>query len=386
MITVIKILFWSITALILYSYFGYFLIMYFLSKISPKKVDKKAVEPYVTFLITAYNEEKNIKEKLENVLILDYPQAKLDVIVASDGSSDRTDDIVRTFIDTVHNIKIKLVRLEGRKGKTAAQNEAVKCASGEIIVFSDATTRYDTGALKNIVRNFNDPGVGCVSGRLCYRVDTKGGIAGGERSYWEYEISIKEYQSRVWSLTGATGCIYALRRKLYRQLPADIISDLVEPLKIVEQGYRVVLEKDAIAYEKACEKTSDEMSMRIRVVTRGMRGLLYIRRLFNPTSHPYYFFQIFSHKVLRWFFVELAVVLILCNLVLLNEPLYIYLFLLQCAFYGSALLGYLVNKSGTKKVKFIGIPLYFMLVHLASVYSLIDMMRGKKNTIWETNR
>jgi len=278
------------------------------------------------------------------------------------------------------------VRVEGRKGKTVSQNEAVRHASGEIIVFSDATTVYDPLALRMIVRNFNDPSVGCVTGRLRYVSGKNSSVSAGEKSYWEYEVMVKKFQSEVWTLTGATGCIYAVRKTLYTPLPADIISDLVEPLAILQKGFRVVFEPEAIACEAACEGKSDEMKMRRRVVARGIRGFIYMRALFNPLKNPWLFFQLVSHKLIRWFFFELAFIMFLINLFLLPRSLYVLTISMQALFYLSALAGYFLQRLRWFKAGALGYPLYFVLIHAASLFGAWEVLGGRKNVTWETNR
>jgi len=377
-----EIAFWFIASLIFYGYFGYVVFMAIVSRFVNNPVNKGAIEPRLTLLIAAYNEEKDIAAKLDNALALDYPPDKLEIMVVSDGSTDGTDEIVRSF----HNRGVRLVRVEGRKGKTVSQNEAVRHASGEIIVFSDATTVYDPLALRMIVRNFNDPSVGCVTGRLRYVSGKNSSVSAGEKSYWEYEVMVKKFQSEVWTLTGATGCIYAVRKTLYTPLPADIISDLVEPLAILQKGFRVVFEPEAIACEAACEGKSDEMKMRRRVVARGIRGFIYMRALFNPLKNPWLFFQLVSHKLIRWLFFELAFIMLLINLFLLPRSLYVLTISMQALFYLSALAGYFLQRLRWFKAGALGYPLYFVLIHAASLFGAWEVLGGRKNVTWETNR
>jgi cellulose synthase/poly-beta-1,6-N-acetylglucosamine synthase-like glycosyltransferase len=379
---IIKAIFWILVFVIAYIYIGYALLIYLISLFADKKVNKKDFEPSVTILITAYNEQKNIRRKLDNALSSDYPKNKLEIIVASDGSTDHTDSIVKEFAER----NVRLIRIEGRKGKTSAQNAAIKAAKGEIVVFSDATTVYMKDALRKIVRNFNDEQVGCVSGRLRYVKNISSAISVGSASYWEYEVFIRESQTKLWSLGGATGCIYAIRTKLFTALPEDIISDLVEPLEIFAQGYRVVFEPEAVALEDALETKDKEMKMRIRVITRAMSGFLYMKRIFNPLKYPYLSFHLMSHKVLRWFFFELAFSLLLTNIFLVNEPIYRAILLLQIVFYGFAVLGYFINRIHGRKFKIFTYPFYFCLIHVASVLSLLEIIKGKKRIVWETNR
>lgn len=375
-------LFWAMVAVIFYTYVGYSLTILVFAKFIDHSIRQAPIEPRLTCLITAYNEEKNIRTKLDQVLSLDYPHDKLEIIVASDGSTDGTDSIVRQFSGR----GVRLVRVEGRVGKTETQNRAVREATGEIIVFSDATTFYEPSALRNMVRNYADPGVGAVSGRYEYRNPTGAAIGFGSILFWKYENLIKTLQTRIRTITGCCGCIYSVRRELYEPLPADIISDLVEPLKIIEKGYRIVFEPEAIALEETTEKIAEEFSMRVRVVTRGMRGLLYMKRLFNPLRYGFVSSQLLSHKVLRWFVPVFLLVLFASNLWLLGiSYFYDVTFLLQCAFYATALLGIAAERMNIA-VKPLTIPLYFVTTNAAAVVAMYQICKGYKAVTWETIR
>lgn len=376
-----EIVFWTSIFLIFYTYAGYSLLIIALSLFFNNRVGKKAITPKVTFLITAYNEEKNIAQKLENTLSLDYPKGKLEILVASDGSTDRTEEIVKGFAQK----GVRLLRVEGRVGKTATQNAAVKAATGEIIIFSDATTTYEKNNILNIVRNYADPEVGAVSGRYEYFNPTGAAIGTGNILFWKYENLIKSSQTRIKTISGCCGCIYSVRKKAYEPLPPDIISDLVEPLKILEKGYRIVFEPEAVAYEETTEKAGEEFKMRIRVISRGMRGLFYMKKLFNPLKFPFISFQLFSHKVLRWLIPFFMIGILLSNLFLLDMTFYKITMALQAAFYGMAAAAWLGEKAHLR-LKVFSIPLYFSTVNLASLVSLYKTLKGFKAVTWETVR
>ena len=376
-----EIVFWVSLFLIFYTYFGYSLIVMVLAQFFTDNRKIEGHEPKVSFLITAYNEELSIEQKLNNTLSLNYDPQNLEIIVASDGSTDDTDEIVKTFADR----GVRLVRVEGRVGKTETQNQAVKQATGDIVIFSDATTRYDDDAIKNIVRNYADPAVGAVSGRYEYYNPTGASIGLGSVLFWKYENFIKKSQTRIKTITGCCGCIYSVRRDLYTPLPADIISDLVEPLTILEKGYRIVFEPKAVAYEETTENTSDEFNMRIRVITRGMRGLLYMKKLFNPFKYGFISFQLFSHKVMRWMIPVFAIVAFISNSLLLGNMFYDVMFVLQVVFYLMAILGLLTEKMNIH-IKLFSVPLYFTTVNVASLISFYKTMIGYKAVTWETLR
>ncbi len=376
-----EVIFWAAIFIVFYTYIGYSLVITLLSIFFNNPVRKGDYEPKVTFLITAYNEEKGLAQKLENTLSLDYPKEKLEILVASDGSTDGTDEIVRGFASR----GVKLVRVEGRVGKTQTQNTAVKSATGEIIIFSDATTRYENANIKKIVRNYADQTVGAVSGRYEYCNPTGATIGIGNILFWKYENHIKSAQTRIKTITGCCGCIYSLRRKLYEPLPPDIISDLVEPLKILEKGYRIAFEQEAVAYEETTEKISEEFHMRIRVISRGMRGLLYMKKLFNPLNFGFVSFQLFSHKLLRWLVPIFMIIILAANLALVGRPFYNVTLALQGLFYAMALAAWLGEKAHIK-IKLLSIPLYFFTVNIASLISLYKTLKGYKAVTWETVR
>lgn len=376
-----EIIFWFIIFIIFYTYAGYSFFILSLSFLFNRSVRKKEIYPRVTFLITAYNEEKSIAAKLENTLSLNYPREKLEVMVASDSSTDKTDNIVRQH----QSQGVILNRVEGRLGKTETQNQTVAKASGDIIIFSDATTKYNKNAIRNIVRNYADPQVGAVSGRYEYVNPTGAAVGLGSVLFWKYENLIKRLQTRIQTITGCCGCIYSVRRDLYEPLPRDIISDLVEPLKILEKGYRIAFEPEAVAYEETTENAEEEFGMRVRVISRGMNGLWHMRRLFNPFKYGFVSFQLFSHKVLRWMIPFFLPFLLVSNLILIGHPFYNFTLVIQILFYIGALGGYLLDRMG-KKAKLLGLPLYYCVVNAASITAFLGMIFGKKAIVWETLR
>jgi len=355
--------------LIFYAYAGYPLVLFLISLLKKDTVQRKEIEPMLTFLICAYNEEKSIRTKLE-------------IIVASDASSDATDKIVQEFQDR----GVKLLRVEGRVGKTEVQNQAVKAAKGDIIVFSDATTTYDRAAIRKIVRNYADPRVGAVSGRYRYLDPNRTQIGTGTIAFWDYENFIKAKQTQVKTVTGCCGCIYSVRKDLYVPLPPDIISDLVEPLKILEKGAKIVFEPEALAYETTCEKSEEEFKMRVRVISRGMGGVLYVKHLLNPFRYGYVSFQLLSHKVLRWMIPVLLIILYISNAFLIGKNTwYFVLFWLQSLFYFSAIVARLCELAGIKR-RLLSFPLYFCVVNGASLIALFRTLLRKRDVTWKTVR
>jgi cellulose synthase/poly-beta-1,6-N-acetylglucosamine synthase-like glycosyltransferase len=335
----------------------------------------------LSFLIAAYNEQANIGQKIEHTLGLDYPADRIEILVLSDGSTDRTDEIVQSFPDK----RVRLLHVTGRRGKTHAQNEGAKVATGEVLIFSDATTTYHPQALRFLACNYADPQVGAVSGRYQYFDPVGTSPTGlGSVAFWNYENYIKMMQSRLRTITGCCGCIYSVRREAYTALAPEIISDLTQPLQAIQKGYRAVFEDRALAHEETTQSTKEEFSMRVRVVTRGIRGLLSVPKLLTPWKYPWVSFQLWSHKILRWLVPFFLMVLLTSNILLWNKPGYQLALLLQAVFYFSALLTYAVPLH--KRWKPLGIPLYFCTLNAAALCSVVEVLRGKKYMTWETVR
>jgi cellulose synthase/poly-beta-1,6-N-acetylglucosamine synthase-like glycosyltransferase len=371
-----------LVALILYTYFGYLILVLVLGKLFPKKVIKEDIYPTVALMIAAYNEEDDIAAKLENSLALDYPKDKLRIIVTSDGSTDTTDNIVKTFTER----GVELIRIEGRVGKTEARNRALRQVDSEIIIFSDATTIYDRNAVKMLMRNFADPKVGMATGQLIYRDPENTQVGIGQRLYWKYETMIKMAQTNLGTLTGSIGCMTAFRREAYTDLPANIIEDFTEPLMFVQKGYRIVFDADAVCYEDALQKTDKEWNMRVRVIRGGMTGMLYARNILNPFKYAVPSFQLISHKILRWLVPVFGILLVLSTFAtVLLQPenqLVDVFFRLQMLFFVMAGAGYMMEKSGFHS-KVLAIPLYFTLINLASLVALYKTMTSELDATWE---
>jgi len=368
-------------AAIVYTYVGYPALLLLVGSLRRHRNPDPGYCPSMSLLIAAYNEEKNIGAKIEQTLALNYPAHKLEVIVLSDCSTDGTDEIVRSFQDR----RVRLLRMNRRRGKTHAQNEGVKIARGEIIVFSDATTIYHPQALRYLAGNYRDQRVGAVTGRNHYYDPHDNSPTGlGSTTFWSYENTIKGMQSRIHSLSGCVGCIYSVRKSLYTRLRDDVISDLVQPLWVIQQGYRVVFESRAWAYEETTTSTAQEFSMRIRVVTRGMRGLLSVPELLKPWKYGWISFQLFSHKIMRWM-VPLFLIGALVSCPLAGGATWLQPMLaLQLAFYLAALISIVLPVH--RLYKPLGIPLYFCTLNAAAFISFVELLRGHKYVIWETVR
>ncbi len=377
-----QILFWVCIGLLAYVYAGYPILVFLVSALAPKVVRRGPFEPKVTVLITAFNEEAAIREKLENTLKIDYPPEKMEVLVASDGSTDQTDAIVHEFTGR----RVKLFRQEGRVGKTETQNKAIEVATGEIILFSDATTHYHADVFARLLPNFADPAVGCVAGRLVYVDDETTVVGKGAQGYWGYETFIKSAESRACSLIGASGCLYAVRRSAYQPMYPEACSDFLICTNIYRNGLRSVFEPEAVCFEKTNRRAREEWQMRVRVISQTFTDLWRNRDMLNPFRSGFFGIQLLSHKVLRY-----AVPLILAVLFVVSAALAPYsqfyglALAIQCLFYLLAFSGWVMDMSG-RKITVLAMPLYFVLANLASVVAFYKFLRGETYTRWEPIR
>lgn len=369
-------------ALIVYTYVGYPAVLFFLSRWFGRPVRTSEITPKLSIIIAAYNEEKDIARKLTETLALDYPEDKLEIIVASDCSSDRTDDIVRTFADQ----GVILHRRPHRLGKTSAQNHAVGVSSGEILIFSDATTYYEKDALKKIVRSFADPQVGAVTGNVIYVDRSATDVGLGARSYWGYEFFLKQCESRLGSLLGVCGCLYAVRRSAYAQLDEDMSSDFVIASEVYLQGLRVIYDPEAISSEDTNKRSQEEFRMRIRIIEQTMSALRRYRQILNPFQHGMYAFQMLSHKVCRYVVPFLLIALFDANAYLASSnEFFNSLFMMQILFYVSAFIGWAAEFLGIRLGPF-AIPYYFVLANAASLFAFMKFIGGQSHVTWEPLR
>ena len=366
---------------IAYTYAVYPLFLWAVSRFSRPLPACKSTDFSITMIIAAHNEEAAIRQKLEATLALNYPREKLQILVASDGSTDQTNQIVEEFASRgVGLVKVKVCR-----GKTNAQNEAVRYARNPILVFSDATTLYDADALQYLAACYLDPRVGAASGRYDYYDPTSTSPAGsGSTKLWGLENLIKRMQSRIATLTGCCGCIYSLRRDLYTDLDPEIISDLVQPLHVLLKGHRIVFQEHAQAWEEATRTTGDEFRMRVRVATRGMRGLLSVHQLLLPWRYPWLAFQLWSHKVLRWSIPLFLAALLAGSASLASRPSFRILFAMQAAFYLCALASLLIPPM--RRSRLFSLPLYFCTINTAFLIGMINTIRGRNFNVWQPTR
>ena len=378
-----KLIFWLSMSALGYTYVGYPLVLYLVSSVRPRSVRRGDVLPTVSVIITAYNEERDLRAKLSNTLALDYPKEKLEIIVASDCSTDRTDEIAREFAQS----GVRLHRQTERLGKTAAQNAAVSVARGEIILFSDATTLYNADVLRLMVPSFADASVGCVAGRLIYVDPAKSSVGKGARSYWGYETFLKRHESRACSLIGASGCLYAVRRSAYLPLYPEACSDFLIATVMVEQGLRAIYEPDAVCTEETNRRADRELRMRVRVITQTYTDLWRHRAMLSPLRSGFYAVQLLSHKVLRYLVPFFLLTLFISTAVLALHSLGFRLALAaQLFFYALAATGWLLERAGSASPRLFALPQYFMLTNLASLVACYQFLRGERYARWEPIR
>lgn len=373
-----KFLFFLSLSVIFYVYIGYFLLVMLLSAIKKRPVKKSDIEPSVTILIPAFNEEEYIEPTLQNKIALDYPKHKLEIIVISDGSTDRTSAIVDRFkSQTVH-----LIQQEVRSGKTAAIERAVPHATGEIIVFSDANSIYAPDALRKLVRNFYDPEIGYVTGKMVYMNNNDTTIGESCSSFMLYENLLRTFETRMGSIVGVDGGIDAVRKRLYRPMRPDQLPDFILPLKVAEQGFRVVYESEAILREHALNDTQDEYRMRVRVTLRALWALFDMRHLLLPNRYSFYSIQLWSHKVLRYLCFIFLIIAWTANLYLLDQGfLYAVFFLIQTAAYVAAMISPFLEKRKIRN-RLVYYCHYFALLNLSAGHAFIKFLFKEKRILW----
>jgi cellulose synthase/poly-beta-1,6-N-acetylglucosamine synthase-like glycosyltransferase len=332
--------------------------------------------PAVSLVVAAYNEASCIHQKLENSLALDYPAERFEVLIGSDGSSDGTDDLVRECTDA----RVRLSPAP-RAGKTTVLNRCIPMARGDIVVLTDANTLIDAAAVKRLVRHFEDPEVGAVCGKLKLYNPTKKDYE--ESAYWSYESLIKFYEGRRGAVVGANGGLYAIRRTLFTALPpSTIVDDFVIPLRILEKGFKVVYEAEAVAFEETTEDYDKEFGRRARIAAGNFQSLRMVPGLLLPTA-GFPAFAFWSHKLLRWCAPALMGMALVANLFLLDGLLYQLTLLGQALFYALAYLGKVgVLKRGAAR-RVASVAYYFVTMNLAIVVGFWRFLRNTQRAAWE---
>ncbi|MGB3852572.1 MAG: glycosyltransferase family 2 protein [Tunicatimonas sp.] len=376
--------FWICLLLVLYTYLGYGLLLYAITRLKkPRTVcyHSESSLPEVTLIIAAYNEADFIAQKIKNSLELYYPDGRLRIWIVTDGSDDATPQIVEHIEGVEHFFQPE------RQGKIAAVNRVMPQVTTPVVVFTDANTLLNEGAVERLVRHFADETVGAVAGeKRVSSPDQDAASGAGEGFYWQYESALKRWDAQLYSVVGAAGELFAVRTDLFHEVPADtIIEDFYLTLSIARAGYRVAYEPNAYAVEGPSASVKEELKRKVRIAAGGIQAIVRLRGLLNPFRHGVLTFQYVSHRVLRWTIAPFALLgLLVSNAVLVWEPLPLFrlFFLAQTVFYTLAIVGWLLA-SQKVKIKVFFIPYYFCVMNYAVFAGIVRYLRGSQSVVWE---
>lgn len=376
---VIAIFFWLSALVIFWTYFGYILLLKLVSLIHTRPVESSDFRPQISIIITGYNEEKRIRQKLDNTLDLDYPKDKLEIIVVSDASTDKTEDIVREYEDR----GVKLLVIPERHGKHYGQGRGIRLAKSDIVVCSDATTFLPKGAVAQIVSNFSDPTVGCVSSRD--EVVGEDGKVEGEGAYVRYEMILRDLESKVGSLVGLSGSFFAVRKILTEEWIDDMSSDFYTPIVTRKHGYRAIADPRAVGQYKVQRNPQREFERKVRTVVHGLEVLFEFVYILNPLKYGFFSIQIISHKLMRWLVPFALVAVFGLNLLLLDHgAIYRLSMAVQVGFYILVSLGLLFEK--LQENTLFKIPVFFLMVNLSILVAWFKYITGQKYVVWDATK
>lgn len=380
----VKYLFWIGLFLIFYTYLGYGILLYIMVRI--KELFSKPAHPLlpdplpdVTLFIAAYNEEDIVASKMDNCHALAYPKDKLKIVWVTDGSNDRTNELLEQYPD------VTVLFQPERKGKTAALNRGIQYITTPYVIFTDANTMLNKEAIHEIVRQFSNPKVGCVAGEKRVETKTAQGATAGEGIYWKYESALKALDFRLYSAVGAAGELFAVRTELFEQMPSDtLLDDFILSLRIAQKGYKIAYCKEAYATETASLNMKEEEKRKIRIAAGGLQSVWRLRSLFNIFRYGILSFQFVSHRVLRWTITPIILFLLIpLNIFLAckGEFTYILLLLLQVAFYMMAYAGYIMEQKNVRNKLFF-IPYYFSFMNINVIRGFFYLAGNKGNGAW----
>jgi cellulose synthase/poly-beta-1,6-N-acetylglucosamine synthase-like glycosyltransferase len=371
--------FWGAVGLITLTYLIYPALLWLATQGKKRPVYAEPEEwPPLTLIVAAYNEARVIRDKTDNTRALQYPKEALQAIFVSAGCTDGTPEIV----EEVAGADIEALRIDERVPKTTAQNRALARARGRIVVFSDANSMYAPDALKELVKPFGDPSVGCVCGELRYLNPVRNGAGEGEGLYWRYEQFIKQRESALGSLVGANGAIYAVRRELCEELGPDLIPDFVLPLRVRRRGYRVVYAPRAVAVESTGKGFRVEFERRVRITARSIHGLITELGVLNPLAEPLFAFQVWVHKVLRWGVPVFMLAALLASLSLWWQGRY-------AGVVGVELGGMILAVAGLLSPKVLGrskwfyVPAYLLAMNAGVLMGIWKYLTGRRVVLWQ---
>jgi cellulose synthase/poly-beta-1,6-N-acetylglucosamine synthase-like glycosyltransferase len=372
--------FWISFGVCSYIYFGYPALLWVVSRLRPRPVREDDVTPHVTFVIAAYNEERNIAAKIENALSLDYPADRIEALVVSNGSTDRTNDIVRSYTDP----RVRLITLE-QPGKMEALNEGARSARGEILVFTDADFFLDPHSLRSLARKFADPEVGGVCGTRSSGMQREGDATGeGEGMYGRWDRWQKVRESEIGSVFAADGLLYAVRKELYVPIddPAQA-DDIAISARVVLQGKRLLFDQQATAWERSTVHAKEEFRRKVRVTNHSVRALLNLRSALF--TRGFYSVELLSHKLVRHLIPFFLVSLFASSVALVRRgPLYALALAGQLVVYGLAAAGALLRDRTIGRAKAFTVPYYFCFVNAAALLGVLSILRGRKTSAWSS--
>lgn len=366
-----KVLFWSSFALVAYAYFGYALLLWLFVLARRRPIRRAPIFPTVSIVIAARNEETALPGKIANLKLLEYPADRLQIVIASDGSTDQTALILERCERVIPVI------LETSRGKASALNAAVKQASGDLLVFLDARQNVDADAISELAACFADPDVGAVSGELL--IESTPGVASSNALgiYWKLEKMVRKLEAASGSVVGVTGAIYAIRRELYTEIPVStILDDVFVPMGVVRQGHRVVFQPTAIARDRLFIQKGKEFSRKVRTLTGNYQLLRLAPWLLSP-ENPI-LLRFISHKLLR-LLVPFLLVLMLMSSFWARTPLYRAAFWLQVSFYLLAAVGSAMPP--IRRFKPVAIASTFVMLNVAATMALYNFLFGRKQ-VW----
>jgi len=387
----LKIIFWILLFIIVYTYLGYGILVYLILRIrrflkmGTKTKPNPDYEPEVTLFIAAYNEKDCVAAKMKNSLALDYPKEKLSIIWVTDGSDDGTPDLASKYPDTT------VLHLKDRNGKIGAMNRGMTFVKTPIVIFTDANTGLCKESIRRIVSLFATPKVGCVSGEK--RIVNKGidsAAGAGEGIYWKYESVLKKWDTELYSVVGAAGELFAIRTELYRAVEGDtLLDDFIISLRVAQKGYTIQYDPGAYATEMASATIKEELKRKIRIAAGGIQAIVRLRSLLNIFKYGTLSFQYISHRVLRWTLTPLSLLILIPLLFILayyegilNFGCYSILFWLQLFFYVSALTGWFLENKLTR-IKILFVPYYFFIMNLSVVLGFFRYMKKSQSVNWE---
>lgn len=378
--------FWILCFIVFYTYIGYGILLYLMVRFKrlfgrkKTSAEQEIFEPTVTLVVPAYNEEDFILKKVENCLDLDYPKDKLEIIFITDGSTDRTKELLE------QDGRVKVLHEDKRAGKAAAENRAMKFVNSEIVVFCDANTLLNKNAIRELVKHYKDPKVGAVSGeKRILTQQAEGAAAAGEGLYWKYESTLKKMDSEMLTVVGAAGELISFRSSLVEDLEPDtILDDFMQSMRIALKGYRVIYEPAAYAMETASADVREELKRKVRICAGGWQSMSRLLPAFNFLKHPLLTFLYTSHRVLRWSISAFVLpVIFVLNLFLLDKGIvYIFLFVAQVIFYILALIGWYLQ-SKKIKAKLLFVPFYFTMMNYAVFAGFLRWLKGTQKATWE---